>query len=113
MLFNHGNGSLSSKCNFSTTKCHYITNSAFSFQIHNLGLKFGIYEDYGNKTCEGYPGILGHMKEDAELFASWGVDYVKLDGCYSDIWQMEEGNVLINCNLVLVYKSLKNLLNFV
>lgn len=59
--------------------------------IHNLGLKFGIYEDYGNKTCEGYPGILGHMKEDAELFASWGVDYVKLDGCYSDIWQMEEG----------------------
>jgi len=57
-------------------------------------LKFGIYEDYGNKTCEGYPGILGHMKEDAELFAEWGVDYVKLDGCYSDVWQMDEGRPL-------------------
>ncbi|XKL64048.1 hypothetical protein PGB90_004134 [Kerria lacca] len=59
--------------------------------VHSKGLKFGIYEDYGNKTCEGYPGILGHMKEDAETFASWGVDYVKLDGCYSDIWDMETG----------------------
>ena len=25
--------------------------------IHSKGLKFGIYEDYGNFTCGGYPGI--------------------------------------------------------
>ncbi|KAK7604891.1 hypothetical protein V9T40_006077 [Parthenolecanium corni] len=59
--------------------------------IHSKGLKFGLYEDYGNKTCEGYPGVLGHMEEDAQSFADWGVDYVKLDGCYSNIWEMETG----------------------
>ena len=49
-------------------------------QVHSLGLKFGIYEDYGNFTCAGYPGILGHLETDADTFASWDVDYVKLDG---------------------------------
>ena len=49
-------------------------------QIHSKGLKFGIYEDYGNFTCAGYPGILGHLKIDADTFAEWDVDYVKLDG---------------------------------
>ena len=48
--------------------------------VHSLGLKFGIYEDYGNFTCAGYPGILGHLETDADTFASWDVDYVKLDG---------------------------------
>ncbi|MER7583564.1 NEW3 domain-containing protein [Kitasatospora sp. NPDC097691] len=50
-------------------------------QIHDLGLKFGIYEDAGTTTCGGYPGSLDHWQQDADLFASWGVDYVKLDGC--------------------------------
>ncbi len=31
------------------------------------------------------------MEEDAKLFAEWEVDYVKLDGCYSDIFEMAEG----------------------
>jgi len=59
--------------------------------VHSKGLKFGIYEDYGNKTCGGYPGILGHLKEDAETFASWDVDYIKLDGCYSSVFDMDKG----------------------
>ncbi|MFE0465382.1 CBM35 domain-containing protein [Kitasatospora sp. NPDC058965] len=50
-------------------------------QLHNEGLKFGIYEDIGSATCGGYPGDYGHFQQDANLFASWGVDYVKLDGC--------------------------------
>ncbi|MFJ2189725.1 NEW3 domain-containing protein [Kitasatospora sp. NPDC087861] len=50
-------------------------------QIHALGLKFGIYEDAGTATCGGYPGSLNHWQQDADLFAAWGVDYVKLDGC--------------------------------
>ncbi|RZF40166.1 hypothetical protein LSTR_LSTR014200 [Laodelphax striatellus] len=52
--------------------------------IHSKGLKFGLYEDYGTKTCEGYPGVIGHMKQDAAKFAEWEVDYVKLDGCNAD-----------------------------
>ncbi|MCA1222387.1 glycoside hydrolase family 27 protein, partial [Streptomyces sp. 8L] len=50
-------------------------------QLHALGLKFGIYEDAGTETCGGYPGSLGHEQADARRFASWKVDYLKLDGC--------------------------------
>ena len=50
-------------------------------QLHKMGLKFGIYEDAGTKTCGGYPGSWGHFAQDAALFASWKVDYVKMDGC--------------------------------
>lgn len=60
-------------------------------QVHTNGLKFGIYQDYGTKTCGGYPGIIGYEELDANLFASWGVDYVKLDGCYAEPDTMDEG----------------------
>jgi alpha-N-acetylgalactosaminidase len=59
--------------------------------VHSLGLKFGIYEDYGNYTCAGYPGILGSLEQDAQTFASWNVDYVKIDGCYSHPKDMDRG----------------------
>ncbi|HEY7890113.1 MAG TPA: ricin-type beta-trefoil lectin domain protein [Steroidobacteraceae bacterium] len=56
--------------------------------IHALGLKFGIYEDAGYATCGGFAGSGAgkdggqpHFLADARLFASWGVDYLKLDGC--------------------------------
>lgn len=54
-------------------------------------MKFGIYENVGSKTCEGYPGIEGHEEVDANTFAEWGVDYVKLDGCYIDEHRMDIG----------------------
>ena len=28
-------------------------------------------------------GILGHLEEDAKTFSEWGVDYIKVDGCYA------------------------------
>jgi alpha-galactosidase len=49
--------------------------------LHKKGFKFGIYEDAGTSTCGGYPGSKGHEEIDAKTFASWGVDYLKLDGC--------------------------------
>ncbi|KAJ5279157.1 hypothetical protein N7478_004529 [Penicillium angulare] len=45
------------------------------------GFHLGIYEDAGNATCGGYPGSLNHEQQDADTFASWGIDYLKLDGC--------------------------------
>ena len=45
--------------------------------VHKLGLKLGIYESAGTYTCAGYPGSLGHEQQDADSFASWGVDYLK------------------------------------
>ncbi len=39
---------------------------ALADYVHSLGLKFGIYEDYGTQTCAGYPGVLGHLVQDAQ-----------------------------------------------
>lgn len=50
-------------------------------ELHKMGLRFGIYQDAGTKTCEKYPGSYGHFAQDARLFARWKVDYLKLDGC--------------------------------
>jgi alpha-galactosidase len=51
-------------------------------QVHSLGLKLGIYESAGTATCTGRPGSYGHYDQDADTFASWGVDFVKLDSCH-------------------------------
>ncbi|XP_066039681.1 alpha-N-acetylgalactosaminidase isoform X1 [Chamaea fasciata] len=57
---------------------------ALADYVHARGLKLGIYADLGNFTCGGYPGtMLEHVKRDAQTFAAWGVDMLKLDGCYS------------------------------
>jgi len=51
--------------------------------VHSLGLKFGIYSDAGSQTCAGRPGGLGHEYQDAVMYASWGVDYLKYDWCHT------------------------------
>ena len=53
--------------------------------VHSKNLRFGIYEDEGSKTCQNYPGSEGHETLDANLFAKWQVDYLKLDGCNNNI----------------------------
>ncbi|XP_069130858.1 alpha-N-acetylgalactosaminidase-like isoform X1 [Argopecten irradians] len=57
---------------------------ALADYIHKKGLKIGIYEDFGTHTCGGYPGSKFYMELDAATFASWGIDSLKLDGCYTD-----------------------------
>lgn len=52
--------------------------------IHKNDMLFGIYEDAGTETCGGWPGSYGHEETDAKTFASWKVDYLKLDGCNVD-----------------------------
>jgi alpha-galactosidase len=60
---------------------------ALAAYIHQKGLKFGLYSSAGTSTCEplqenrGFPGGLGHEKQDAATFASWDVDYLKYDNC--------------------------------
>lgn len=49
--------------------------------IHSKGLKFGIYSDAGDKTCDKRPGSQGHEFQDARMYAKWGVDYLKYDWC--------------------------------
>ncbi len=50
-------------------------------RLHERDLRFGIYTDVGTRTCAGYVGSLGYEFRDARRFASWGVDYVKVDWC--------------------------------
>ena len=50
--------------------------------LHERHLKFGVYTDYGTLTCMGRPGSYGFEAADATQFAAWGVDSVKMDGCY-------------------------------
>jgi alpha-galactosidase len=57
---------------------------AFADYVHAKGLKFGIYNCAGTKTCAGYPGTRGFEYQDARLYASWGVDYLKFDWCNTD-----------------------------
>ena len=52
--------------------------------MHSKGVSFGIYSDEGTQTCGGFPGSEGYERLDADTFASWGVDYLKLDGCYNN-----------------------------
>ncbi|MDR3220316.1 MAG: glycoside hydrolase family 27 protein [Dysgonamonadaceae bacterium] len=49
--------------------------------VHSKGLKFGLYNCAGSKTCAGYPGSRGHEYQDALKYAEWGVDYLKYDWC--------------------------------
>lgn len=49
--------------------------------LHKLGFKFGIHNCAGTETCAGYPGGRGHEYQDAKMYASWGVDYLKYDWC--------------------------------
>jgi alpha-galactosidase len=57
--------------------------AALAAYVHAKGLRLGIYEDAGVRTCGGLPGSLGHERQDARQFAAWGVDYLKYDNCYA------------------------------
>ena len=55
--------------------------------LHGNGLKLGIYSSPGDRTCGGYLGTLDHELQDAQTWASWGVDYLKYDWCgYSKVF---------------------------
>jgi alpha-galactosidase len=69
--------------------------------IHSKGLKFGIYECRGFLTCMKLPGSFKHEEQDMQTFASWGVDYIKLDGCYA-----ERNGRLSSVELALYRKSI-------
>jgi len=64
-----------------------LTIWVFVFQANLfiiIGLKFGLYSDAGNATCQGRPGSLGYESNDAQTYASWGVDYLKYDNCNNE-----------------------------
>jgi alpha-galactosidase len=57
---------------------------ALADYVHSKGLKFGLYNCAGTKTCAGYPGTRGYEYQDARFYASLDIDYLKFDWCYAD-----------------------------
>jgi len=54
---------------------------ALADYVHSKGLKLGIYSSPGPQTCAHFAASLDHEAQDAELYASWGIDYLKYDLC--------------------------------
>jgi alpha-galactosidase len=54
---------------------------ALADYVHSKGLKLGIYSSPGPQTCAHFAGSMDHELQDAQLYASWGIDYLKYDLC--------------------------------
>ncbi|KFA46225.1 hypothetical protein S40293_07168, partial [Stachybotrys chartarum IBT 40293] len=63
--------------------------SAVVDQIHELGLKFGLYGCAGQMTCASFPGSEDHEVQDAQLLASWDIDFWKHDNCFTQCTGVE------------------------
>src|SRR5687768_10545681 len=59
---------------------------ALADHVHSKGFKIGIYSDAAEQTCSGYPGSLGFEEQDAHLWASWGIDFLKYDYCHAPLF---------------------------
>jgi alpha-galactosidase len=85
---------------------------ALAAYVHSRGLKLGIYSSPGPLTCGGYLGSYGHEKQDANTYAAWGIDYLKLDWCSAErIYTKDDlqaayqkmGNALAKCGRPIVF----------
>ena len=54
---------------------------ALADNIHQMGLKIGLYSSPGPWTCGGCAGSFGYEKQDADSYGKWGFDYLKYDWC--------------------------------
>jgi alpha-galactosidase len=63
------------------TNSKFPDMKALADYLHSKGLKLGIYSGPGTKTCAGFAASLDHEAQDAQLYASWGIDYLKYDLC--------------------------------
>ena len=51
--------------------------------VHGHGLKYGMYNDIGDRLCSGAKvGIYGYEKTDCEDYINWDIDFIKVDNCY-------------------------------
>ena len=63
------------------TNSKFPDMKALADYVHSKGLKLGIYSGPGTKTCAGFAASKDHEAQDAQLYASWGIDYLKYDLC--------------------------------
>jgi hypothetical protein len=66
---------------------------ALSDYLHAKGLRFGIYSSPGPETCGKFLGSKDHERQDAGVWAAWGVDYLKYDLCSYELTMPKEPTV--------------------
>lgn len=54
--------------------------------VHSKGLRYGLYQSAGTKTCQQYAGSLGNEWIDAQTFAEWEIDFLKYDDCFHELF---------------------------
>lgn len=64
--------------------------------VHSKGLKFGLYNCAGTKTCAGYPGTRGYEYQDARFYASLDIDYLKFDWCHAEGQNAKESYITMS-----------------
>lgn len=67
---------------------------ALAAYVHARGLKLGLYSSPGPRTCAGFEGSYGHVRQDAQTFAAWGVDYLKYDLCSGEWFYADADTVM-------------------
>ena len=68
--------------------------------LHEMDFKVGLYTSLGSTTCTGRPGSRYHYDQDARTFASWSVDYLKLDWCgdiKDQVWMGKQAHRDFKC----------------
>lgn len=74
--------------------------------VHSKGLKFGLYNCAGTKTCAGYPGTRGYEYQDARFYARMGVDYLKYDWCNTEGINAKEAYTTMSKALTLTGRAI-------
>jgi alpha-galactosidase len=75
---------------------------ALADYIHAKGLKFGLYSGPGPVSCGGAVTSYGFEEQDAKLFASWGVDFLKYDLCsFRTIMRQQSGGDVEKSNALM------------
>ncbi len=64
-----------------TTNRKFPDMKGLADYVHSQGLKLGIYSSPGPRTCAGFPASYQHEQQDADIWARWGIDYLKHDWC--------------------------------
>jgi alpha-galactosidase len=65
---------------------------------HAAGFRFGVYTSAGNQTCHASKedcngtcnlGSLGHYTQDAQQYADWSMDFMKMDWCSASVARLK------------------------
>lgn len=74
--------------------------------VHSKGLKFGLYNCAGTKTCAGYPGTRGFEYQDARFYANLDIDFLKYDWCNTEGINAKEAYTTMSNALKTAGKSI-------